>query len=146
MVKMSNEINSSQGNTAQYRSEQKQRNFPFSASHLVWILLGLLETLIATRIMLGLIGANPDNPLSSLIYSFTYLVLSPITGSTASPVAGSAVFETSALFAMMIYALIASVLEKVIWLLLYQPVEPIAEDQPANEERNAIHGQSSANE
>jgi len=146
MVKMSNENKRSQVSPAQPGTEQKQRNSPFCTSHLVWVLLGVLETLIAIRIGLGLIGANPDNPVFSLIYGVTYLFLFPITGSINSPVAGSAVFEISALFAMMIYVLIASVIEKVIWLLLYHPIEPIAENRPANDERNTVHSQRSANE
>ena len=146
MAKMSNDNQLSDGRTAQQEVEREHRIFTLNASQLIWMLFGLLEFLIAIRIGLRLIGANPEIPIVSLIYGFTYLFLFPITGLIGSPTAGSVVFEISSLFAMMIYALIAAVVEKVIWLLLYHPLEPANEPQTTTGEHNISYSQTNENE
>lgn len=84
-----------------------------------------LESGFVFRIGLKLIGANPDSPIVSLIYGFTYLFLFPFEGMTSTPAAGGMVLELSSFFAMLIYALIAWAVERVLWLLLYRPRGPV---------------------
>jgi hypothetical protein len=111
--------------SVQQEPEREQRIFSFKITQLIWLALGILEGLIVLRIGLKLIGANPDSPIVSLIYGFTYIFLFPFEGMTATPAAGSMVLELSSLFAMVIYALIAWAVERVIWLLLYRPRGPV---------------------
>ena len=119
---MSNENRVSQVRTSQREPGREQRIFSFKVTQLIWLLLGILEALIALRIGLKLIGANPDSPIVALIYGFTYLFLFPFEGLVASPTAGSSmVLELSSLFAMLIYGLIAWAVERVIWLIFYRP-------------------------
>ena len=120
-VKMSNENRVSEVRTSQSEPEREQRIFTFKATQLIWLLFGILEALIALRIGLKLIGANPDSPIVALIYGFTYLFLFPFEGMTASPSAGGMVLELSSLFAMVIYALIAWAVERMVWLIFYRP-------------------------
>ena len=56
---MSNENRVSAVRTSQNEPEREQRIFTFKATQLIWLLLGILEALIALRIGLKLIGANP---------------------------------------------------------------------------------------
>jgi hypothetical protein len=72
-----------------------------------------------------LIGANPGSPIVALIYGFTSLFLFPFTGLVGSPSAGNSVLEFSSMFAMLIYALIAWVVERVVWLIFYRPNGPV---------------------
>jgi hypothetical protein len=111
--------------SVQQEPEREQRVFSFKITQLIWLALGILEGLIALRIGLKLIGANPESPIVSLIYGFTYIFLFPFEGMTATPAAGSMVLELSSLFAMVIYALIAWAVERVIWVLLYRPRGPV---------------------
>ena len=111
--------------SVQREPEREQRIFTFKITQLIWLGLGILEALIALRIGLKLIGANPDSPIVALIYGFTYLFLFPFEGMTATPAAGSMVLELSSLFAMVIYALIAWAVERITWLLLYRPRGPV---------------------
>ena len=122
---MSNENRVSQVRTSQREPEREQRIFTFKATQLVWLLFGILEALIALRIGLMLIGANPDSPIVALIYGFTSLFLFPFTGLIGSPTVGNIVLELSSLFAMLIYALIAWALERIVWLLFYRPRGPV---------------------
>ena len=101
---------------------ESNASFPYKVTQLIWLLLGILEALIALRIGLKLIGANPDSPIVALIYGFTYLFLFPFEGLVASPTAGSSmVLELSSMFAMLIYGLIAWAVERAVWLIFYRP-------------------------
>ena len=107
--------------TVQQESEREERIFTFKVTQLIWLLLGLLEALIALRIGLKLIGANPASPIVALIYGFTSLFLFPFAGMIASPSFGSSVLELSSFFAMLIYGLIAWAVERTVWLIFYRP-------------------------
>ena len=94
---------------------------------MIWLMLGVLEVLIALRIGLKLIGANPESLIVQMIYGFTYLFLFPFTNLIGSPTAGNIVLELSSMFAMLIYALIAWVTERIVWLIFYRPRGPVVE-------------------
>lgn len=111
--------------TSQTEPEREQRIFSFKITQLVWLLFGTLEALIALRIGLMLIGANPNSPIVAMIYGFTYLFLFPFTGLVGSPAVGNMVLEISSMFAMLIYALIGWGVERTIWLVLYRPRSPL---------------------
>jgi hypothetical protein len=111
--------------SVQQEPEREQRIFTFKVTQLIWLFLGILEALIALRIGLKLIGANPDSPIVALIYGLTYLFLFPFEGMIATPAAGSMVLELSSLFAMLIYALIAWAAERIVWVLFYRPRGPV---------------------
>jgi hypothetical protein len=118
---MSNENRVSEVRTSQREPEREQRIFSFKATQLVWLLFGVLEALNALRIGLKLIGANPESPIVALIYGLTFMFLFPFEGLVASPTVGGMVLEISSMFAMLIYALIAWVVERTVWLILYRP-------------------------
>jgi hypothetical protein len=115
----------SETRTTQREPERERRIFTFKATQLVWLLFGMLEALIALRIGLKLIGANPDSPIAALIYGFTSLFLAPFEGLMGTPAAGGMVLELSSVIAMVVYALIAWALERLIWVLFYRPRGPV---------------------
>jgi len=118
---MSNDNRVSAVRTSQNEPGQEQRLFGFKVTQLIWLLFGILEALIALRIGLKLIGANPDSPIVALIYGFTYLFLFPFEGLVASPISGIMVLELSSMFAMLVYGLIAWAAERTVWLIFYRP-------------------------
>jgi hypothetical protein len=124
---MTNDNRITQVKSTQTEPERELRIYTFKATQLVWLLFGTLETLIALRILLKLIAANPNSPIAALIYAFTDLFLFPFAGLTATPSAGGMVLEISSLFAMLIYALIAWAIERLIWVIFYRPRGPIVE-------------------
>ena len=111
--------------TTQKEPERERRIFTFKATQLVWLFFGVLEALIALRIGLKLIGANPASPIAVFIYAVTGLFLFPFTGLTATPAAGGMVLEISSMIAMVVYALFAWGLERLIWLIFYRPRGPV---------------------
>ena len=122
---MSNDNRVSEVRTSQSEPEREQRIFTFKATQLIWLLFGILEAIIALRIGLKLIGANPDSPIVALIYGFTTLFLFPFTDLIGSPTAGNMVLELSSMFAMLIYGLIAWAMERTVWLIFYRPRGPV---------------------
>jgi hypothetical protein len=123
---MSNEIRTTEVTSSQREPEREQRIFTFKATQWIWLLFGILEALIALRIGLKLIGANPESPIVALIYGFTFLFLFPFESLIGSPSSSGMVLELSSLFAMLIYALIAWAVERTVWLVFYRPSAPIA--------------------
>jgi len=120
-VGMSNDTRVSEVTSSQREPEREQRIMTFKVTQLIWLLLGILEALIALRIGLKLVGANPGSPIVALIYGFTGLFLFPFTGLINSPTAGNLVLELSSMFAMLIYGLIGWAVERVVWLIFYRP-------------------------
>lgn len=123
---MSNDTRVSEVRTSQSEPGREQRIWTFKAGQLIWLLFGILEALIALRIGLRIVGANPVSPIVALIYGFTSLFLFPFEGLIGSPSAGNMVLELSSMFAMLIYVLIAWVIERTVWLIFYRPRGPVA--------------------
>ena len=110
-----------QVSTTQQEPGSEQRRFTFKATQLIWLGLGLLEGLLALRLFLKIIGANADSPFAAMLYGFTDLFLIPFVGLTGTPAAGNMVLEISTVIAMIVYALAAWVLERIVWVLFYRP-------------------------
>jgi hypothetical protein len=113
--------------TTQEEPERERRIFTFKATQVVWLLLGILEVMLALRFGLKLIGANPASPIAVFIYGFTGLFLLPFTGLVGTPVIGSYILEISTLIAMVVYALIGWALERLIWVIFYRPRGPVTQ-------------------
>jgi len=122
---MSNDNRMTEVRSVQREPEREQRIFTFKATQLVWLLFGILEALIAFRIGLKLIAANPDSLIVAMIYGFTGLFLFPFQGMIATPTAGGMVLEISSMIAMVVYALIAWAIERTIWVIFYRPRGPV---------------------
>lgn len=98
--------------TARYEALNK-------STQLIWLLFGLLEALIALRVFLKLIAANPASPFAALVYTVSDLFLWPFFGLTTTPAAGGMVLDIPAIIAMFVYLVIGWVIVKLLWLLFY---------------------------
>jgi hypothetical protein len=107
--------------TTQQEPGREQRQFSFRATQLIWLGLGLLEALLGLRFLLKLVAANADNPFASLLYGVTGAFLAPFAGLTGTPASGGMVLEVSTLIAMVVYALLGWVLERIVWVIFYRP-------------------------
>ncbi|MBK5242669.1 YggT family protein [Clostridium sp.] len=90
-----------------YRSRDNNHKF----RKIVYYILGILETLLAFRLVFKLLGANPGSTFVSLIYTISGAFLAPFSGIFRSAVTNGvetkAVLEPSTVIAMIVYALIA---------------------------------------
>lgn len=87
---------------------------------LVWLLFGTLEALVTIRIMLKLIAANPNNWFTSFVYQLTDVFLWPFQNIVANPSFQNSVIELTSLIAILVYAMVAWALARLIWLVFYR--------------------------
>jgi hypothetical protein len=104
-----------------YDAGTAPRVFAYRLSSIIWLVFGLLIGLIALRVFLKLIAANPASPFAGMLYAFTDIFLWPFSGLTVSPAMGGMVFEIPSVIAMLVYALLAWVTVRIIRFLFYRP-------------------------
>jgi hypothetical protein len=93
-----------------------------TVEYLIYFLFGVLEVLLAFRLFLMMTGANLSSSFVSTIYNFTNIFVLPFNGIFNSGVVqgtGSAnlVFEPSTLIALIVYAVLAFGIVKLIQVL-----------------------------
>jgi hypothetical protein len=83
-----------------------------------WIIyiFWVVETLIAIRVVLGLLAANPVAPFSALVYGLTWPFVVIFEGVFPSPVGHGHVLDAAALLALVIYPLVAWALVRLVQL------------------------------
>jgi hypothetical protein len=90
--------------------------------NIVYFMFGILELLLAVRVILHLIGANADNGFASFIDAlsapfvalFASLVQNPALGTTS-------VLEVTTMIAMLVWAIVAWLTGRLLWLVLSRP-------------------------
>lgn len=85
-------------------------------SSMLYLIFGLIETLVGLRFLFRLLGASPANALVSWVYGWSAPLVAPFGGIFGSPqvptpgTAVSGVFEWAALIAFIVYGIIGSLL------------------------------------
>jgi len=95
-----------------------RRDLPLRIQNGVYLLFGILEALLGIRFVLGLLGANPTASFAQFIYRITEPFLAPFVGLFGKPRFEGSVFDWNVLVAMLVYALIAWLLVKIVWLVM----------------------------
>lgn len=94
----------------------------FRLDQIVWYILGLVDVLLAFRVVLKALGANQYVGFTSLIYSVTAPLVAPFRGILATSATGNSVIEWSTIIAAIVYLCIAW---GVVYLLdLIYPITP----------------------
>lgn len=76
-------------------------------ANLINVTISLVEAALGLRLLLRLLGANPNTPFVSWIYKTSDPLLDPFRGIFPTRILeGGFVFDFSTLFAMIIYALL----------------------------------------
>jgi YggT family protein len=128
--------------TTQHEQGHDQRVATFKATQLIWLLLGILEALIALRFVFKLIGVNAANAFAAFLYGVTDLFVAPFASLTGAPAAGGMVLEISSLIAMVVYLLLAWALERVVYVLFYRPRGPVSVRQTTRSDHIPQQGPS----
>lgn len=96
-----------------------ERRFRFlKAMNLYWLAALTLIGLLALRVLLKLIAANPNSPFAAAIYGLSDLFVWPFFGLTASPAAGAMVIDVPTLIAIVFYALFFLLVGKLTQILV----------------------------
>ncbi len=124
--------------TTRRNTGQEFHTLAYKLAQLVWLFFIILEVLLALRIGLKLIGANPGSFFTALVYAVTDIFLFPFAGIVASPSIGNMVIEISTFIAMVVYILIGWVIDRLIYQIFYWPTTRttrrtvVAEREPAD--------------
>lgn len=79
---------------------------------LIWLFALVLEILIAFRIFLKAIAANPQAGFAKFVYGVTKPFLAPFAGLISNPSISESVLEFSSFIALVVYALL-------FWLIIH---------------------------
>jgi hypothetical protein len=112
--------------TTEHEQGREHRIATFKAKQIIWLVLGILEALIALRVVFKLIGVNAENAFAAFLYNVTNLFVAPFASLTGAPAVSGMVFEFSSLIAMAVYALIAWALVKIVYVIWYRPRGPVS--------------------
>jgi len=90
--------------------------------NIVYFLFGLLELLLALRVILHVAGANPRNGFAVWIYGLSAPFLTLFEGLLKNPAVNTgAVLEITTLIAMFVYGILSWLVTRLIWLMLSRP-------------------------
>ena len=78
---------------------------------IVYYILGVLEVLFTFRLIFKLLGANPQSPFVSFIYTLSQVFIAPFSGIFRSEVTKGfetqSVLEPTTIIAMIVFAIVA---------------------------------------
>ncbi len=96
----------------------------FRLYQVIWYILGVVEVLLVSRILLKLIGANLNSGFTSFIYSISAPLASPFKGVLGVTTSLESTIEWSTIIAMVVYAVVAFGLVR-----LFQLIKPTTEQE-----------------
>ncbi len=91
------------------------------ANQIVYLILTIVEVLLAFRLVLRLLGANPNSGFVSFVYAITYPLIYPFIGIFSLPNLETASFELATLIAMVVYAIVAYVIVAIVRISRTRP-------------------------
>jgi hypothetical protein len=91
------------------------------AKQIIYYIFGAIEALLAMRFILLALGANEASGFVRLIYGLSRLFVLPFQGIFGEPTLGASVLEWSSLVGIVVYALIAYGLARLIELIYAPP-------------------------
>jgi len=107
------------GNTTVQRQSVEKRvavSGVVIAQRVVYYIGGFIIALLALRLILQLLGANQGSDFVGFIYGLSAIFVAPFFGIFGEPTFGASHFETSALVAIIVYALVTVGIAKLITL------------------------------
>lgn len=125
--------------TTRHDAGQEQRTATIKATHVIWLLIGLLEGALALRVFFKLIAVNPGNPFAAFLYNVTGIFVAPFASLIGSPGIEGNVLEISSIIAMIVYFLLAWAAERIVYVLFYRERGPVTVRQSTVEDHSPAH-------
>jgi len=104
--------------TVAYDPYASKRMAAYRTTQLVYWIFGLIEGLIAIRVVLRMLGANPSAGFAQFIYGITGPLIAPFVGLFGNQVSQGSVLELSSIVAIVVYALVAWVIGRLAWIMV----------------------------
>jgi hypothetical protein len=87
------------------------------ARQIVYFIFGAIETLLAIRFVLLLLGANPESPFVGLIYGLSGPFVLPFQGIFGEPAFDGSVVEWASLVGIIVYLIVAYGIARIVELV-----------------------------
>jgi uncharacterized protein YggT (Ycf19 family) len=104
--------------TVAYDPFEARRLAAFRITQVVYWVFALIEGLIAIRLVLRALGANPSAGFAQFVYGITTPLVAPFMGLFGNPSYQNSVLELSSIVALIVYALVAWLLARLVWILV----------------------------
>jgi YggT family protein len=104
--------------TVAYDPFEARRVAGHRITQVVYWVFALVEGLIAIRLVLRVLGANPSAGFAQFIYGITTPLIAPFLGLFGNPSYQNSVLELSSIVALVVYALVAWLLARLVWILV----------------------------
>ncbi|PJC31351.1 YggT family protein [Candidatus Roizmanbacteria bacterium CG_4_9_14_0_2_um_filter_38_17] len=91
----------------------------FRSYQIIWYIVGVVEVVLAFRLLFKLLGANASSGFTSFIYAISAPLAGPFAGILGTTASSSSIIEWSTLITMAVYAVIAYGI-----IALFQLVKP----------------------
>jgi uncharacterized protein YggT (Ycf19 family) len=101
-----------------YDPYEGRRLAAYRLTQIIYWLFGLIEALIAIRLVLKALGANPSAGFAQFIYGITAPLVAPFMALFSNPSYQNSVLEFGSIVALIVYALVAWLLGKLVWILV----------------------------
>lgn len=113
------------------KEEAPQRVFDkkkriFRTNQIIWYILGVIEILLAFRIVLMALAANQTSGFTRFIYTVSGPLALPFRGIIGESISGSSFIEWSSVFAAVVYLIIAGCI-----VYFLDLVNPISQEEVA---------------
>ena len=90
--------------------------------NIVYFMFGALELLLAIRVILQLIGVNAENGFASFVYGLSSPFVALFASLMQNPtLGGTSVLEITTIIAMLVWAIVAWLTGRLLWLVLSRP-------------------------
>ena len=90
--------------------------------YIVYFLFSIVELLLGLRIVLHVVGVNSENGFANFIYALSSPFVALFTSLLKDPaLSATAVLEVTTLIAIIVYAILAWLVGRLIWLTLSRP-------------------------
>ncbi|MBV9577014.1 MAG: YggT family protein [Chloroflexi bacterium] len=104
--------------TVAYDPFEGRRLAAYRVTQIIYWVFALIEGLILIRLILKALGANPNAGFAQFIYGITTPLVAPFLGLFGNPAYQNSVLELSSIVALIVYALVAWLLGKLVWILV----------------------------
>jgi uncharacterized protein YggT (Ycf19 family) len=104
------------------QKEYQTKKAIFRTYQIIWYILGIIEVLLAFRIILKLLGASTQSGFTSFIYAISSPFALPFAGILGKTGISGMILEWSTLIAMAVYAIVAYGIVK--FFQLVKPTNP----------------------
>jgi glucan phosphoethanolaminetransferase (alkaline phosphatase superfamily) len=114
-------VTTEENETVVARKDQGKATGSQTLEYLVYFIFGLLEIILAFRLVLKLLGASVSSNFVSSIYNVSKIFIWPFEGifsrATAQGAETTAVFEPATLVAIIVYSLVAFGIVQIVRIL-----------------------------